>query len=208
MAAHDEKISQNRRKLFKALSAAPVVTTFSSGSALANASAHQCLANPPVASTPQYLEPLPAECSDSNPGANCMAYVERFYWDNDGLSGTHLQYWNNTVTDGRIVVLTDETTATLFTVNPDGSDPDPINTSWNYSVSGSNLIVPGQGGGATPVSLPGKTGYFLLEVVPNADLTGIQEAYAYPQATQDPLAQSCGTSLGVTATNGVHWVDG
>ena len=35
MAAHDEKISQNRRRLFKALSAAPVVATLSPGEALA-----------------------------------------------------------------------------------------------------------------------------------------------------------------------------
>ena len=33
MAAHDEKISQNRRKLFKALSAAPVVATLAPGQA-------------------------------------------------------------------------------------------------------------------------------------------------------------------------------
>ena len=43
MAAQDDKISSNRRKLFKALSAAPVVLTLRPGSALANASAHQCV---------------------------------------------------------------------------------------------------------------------------------------------------------------------
>ena len=42
MAAHDEKISSNRRKLFKALSAAPVVYTLDSGATGANASAFQC----------------------------------------------------------------------------------------------------------------------------------------------------------------------
>ena len=43
MAARDEKISNNRRRLFKALSAAPVVATLKPGSALATSSAYQCL---------------------------------------------------------------------------------------------------------------------------------------------------------------------
>jgi hypothetical protein len=43
MAAHDdEKVSDNRRRLFKALSAAPVVMTLRPGEALANNSAFQC----------------------------------------------------------------------------------------------------------------------------------------------------------------------
>jgi len=42
MAAHEEKISGKRRKLFKALSAAPAVVTLSPGSALATDSAFQC----------------------------------------------------------------------------------------------------------------------------------------------------------------------
>ena len=44
MAAHDEKISTNRRRLFKALSSVPVVMTLRPGSALATSSAYQCLA--------------------------------------------------------------------------------------------------------------------------------------------------------------------
>lgn len=43
MAAHDEKISQNRRRLFKALSTAPVIMTLRPGEAFATASAVQCL---------------------------------------------------------------------------------------------------------------------------------------------------------------------
>ena len=42
MAAQEEKISGKRRKLFKALSAAPAVVTLSPGSALATDSAFQC----------------------------------------------------------------------------------------------------------------------------------------------------------------------
>jgi hypothetical protein len=44
MADHDDdKVSDNRRRLFKALSAAPVVMTLRPGEALANTSAFQCL---------------------------------------------------------------------------------------------------------------------------------------------------------------------
>lgn len=42
MSAPDDKISSNRRRLFKALSTAPVVMTLKPGAALANASAYQC----------------------------------------------------------------------------------------------------------------------------------------------------------------------
>ncbi len=43
MAAQDDKISENRRRLFKALSAAPVVATLRPGT-LAAGSAYQCAA--------------------------------------------------------------------------------------------------------------------------------------------------------------------
>jgi hypothetical protein len=44
MSAREENVSQNRRRLFKALSSAPVVATLSPGSALATHSAYQCAA--------------------------------------------------------------------------------------------------------------------------------------------------------------------
>lgn len=44
MAAEDDRISRNRRRLFKALSAVPVVSTLRPGSALAQNSSLQCLA--------------------------------------------------------------------------------------------------------------------------------------------------------------------
>jgi hypothetical protein len=45
MSSKDDQISSNRRRLFKALSAAPVVATLRPGEALANTSAFQCIAN-------------------------------------------------------------------------------------------------------------------------------------------------------------------
>jgi hypothetical protein len=43
MASQDDQISDKRRRLFKALSAAPVVATLRPGEALANASLRQCI---------------------------------------------------------------------------------------------------------------------------------------------------------------------
>jgi len=80
MAAHDDKISDNRRRLFKALSAAPVVMTLRPGSALANASAYQCAANIPDPTTLSYGTETVPVCE----GEGCYAYQPRPYWDVSG----------------------------------------------------------------------------------------------------------------------------
>jgi len=62
MAAHDEKISTNRRRLFKALSSVPVVMTLRPGSALANSSLYQCaekIADPNTDPTLLTYGPIP-----------------------------------------------------------------------------------------------------------------------------------------------------
>jgi len=75
MTAHDEKISKNRRRLFKALSTAPVVATLQPGSALAG-STMQCLANP---TDPLNLSDVSA-CMVRDP--DCWAYEPggKQYW--------------------------------------------------------------------------------------------------------------------------------
>lgn len=80
MAANEKQISQNRRRLFKALSAAPVVATLTPGSALANQSAFQCLSKiiPPV-----NFHPTDPGC---NTGETCYVYQPVEYWDTS--SGT------------------------------------------------------------------------------------------------------------------------
>ena len=76
MAAHDDKISNNRRKLFKALSAAPVVMTLRPGAALANVSAYQCLAKDTK------LDFIPASSAEVCTGENeCFAYQLLTYWE-------------------------------------------------------------------------------------------------------------------------------
>jgi hypothetical protein len=79
MAAHDEKISSNRRRLFKALSATPVVLTLRPGSALANSSIVQCLADgfASDAGTQDFV-PSGASCSQ---GDDCFAYAPLTYWE-------------------------------------------------------------------------------------------------------------------------------
>ena len=87
MAAHDEKISANRRKLFKALSATPVVLTLRPGSALANSSIVQCLADgfASDAGTDDFI----AAGSTCGQNDDCFAYKELSYWqvpDQDPIS--------------------------------------------------------------------------------------------------------------------------
>ena len=87
MAAHDEKISANRRRLFKALSATPVVLTLRPGSALANSSIVQCLADgfASDAGTDDFI-PTGGTCSQND---DCFAYEELNYWqvpDQDPIS--------------------------------------------------------------------------------------------------------------------------
>ena len=76
MAAHDDQISNNRRRLFKALSTAPVVMTLRPGTAAAS-SAYQCVAKLP---SPQQLW-KPSTVSDCGDGIDCYVYQERRYWD-------------------------------------------------------------------------------------------------------------------------------
>jgi len=87
MAAHNEKISANRRKLFKALSATPVVLTLRPGSALANTSIVQCLADgfASDAGTDDFIA-AGSTCSQND---DCFAYKELNYWrvpDQDPIS--------------------------------------------------------------------------------------------------------------------------
>ncbi len=217
MSADDEnKISENRRRLFKALSTAPVVMTLRPGQVLANASAFQCLDTPPpFPTTPVYLQPgLPSDCIETDGG--CLAYVERFYWDKSMLSGAPESYWDEVVGSNSILVQTDpdNNPNLLYAVDKgsfQGSISNVLDPSVGFTLDTSTnvLSVPNNATSENPpAQVNGLTGYFLLGVKPAPDLMMIDQAFAYPQATQDPLARSCGTSLGVEATNSLHWVQG
>jgi hypothetical protein len=81
MSANDEKISANRRRLFKALSAAPVVLTLRPGSALANTSIVQCLEDGFAAEigSEDFL-PTGSLCRQGDTN-NCFAYKQLYYWE-------------------------------------------------------------------------------------------------------------------------------
>ncbi len=81
MEARNDKISDKRRRLFKALSVAPVVATLRPGSALATASAYQCLTKGHDIS--DWHEYTWAQINDpcSVDGEACYAYEYRNYID-------------------------------------------------------------------------------------------------------------------------------
>lgn len=79
MAAHDDKISTNRRRLFKALSSVPVVMTLRPGSALANTSAYQCLADGKISNWHKYDWPHINMPCPNDGGTACYAYEYRNY---------------------------------------------------------------------------------------------------------------------------------
>ena len=85
MAAHDDKISTNRRRLFKALSAVPVVATLRPGIAAAT-SAYQCVLKD-LQDSPAlpYIAPCPpGGCPDEQSG---FAYRRRYYFErSDGTA--------------------------------------------------------------------------------------------------------------------------
>jgi len=81
MAAQDDKISDNRRRLFKALSAAPVVMTLRPGTAAAS-SAYQCVQNTRAENYDPFSGALGPFPGNSDPINNfVIENVPRLYWD-------------------------------------------------------------------------------------------------------------------------------
>jgi hypothetical protein len=86
MAAQDQKISPKRRRLFKALSTAPVVMTLQSGSAMATASAINCIDK-------QQLTPLNTLVKEAEAGPDTGYVYERhsgYEYTSDGTCSTYL----------------------------------------------------------------------------------------------------------------------
>ena len=75
MAVHNDKISKKRRDLFKALSAVPVVSTLTPGSALAAQSSMQCAAK----LREEFPDP-PLGPVDAGSVTNPFIYAELRYW--------------------------------------------------------------------------------------------------------------------------------
>jgi hypothetical protein len=155
MSAPDDKISSNRRRLFKALSTAPVVMTLKPGAALANASSMQCLLKESGEVTQKFHLKETAQCisTGSTEGAGCFAYLKQRYWDVS--ANTQLPAFN-----GKIIVDTDVvgTTPNLWVMNKaDGADA--VQLTVDYTLTGNVLTLTGTDG--APVTTEAHIGLFL-----------------------------------------------
>ena len=91
MAAHDDKISTNRRRLFKALSSVPVVMTLRPGSALANSSAYQCVRKAREEHSGYHWK----DKTMSGHFSSCDSH-DMCKDDTDGMLFKRLNYWHTT----------------------------------------------------------------------------------------------------------------
>ena len=207
MAAHDDKISNNRRRLFKALSAAPVVVTLRPGEALASTSnVFQCAAKD--MGTPKdfyYLETETtlARCNQKDPG--CYVYEERDYWGPfAGLDGD--------CADANRWIVVDVGGTTLYAVVTPGNDFNPRQfpfDGWTASVTGQVLRVSRTTGSTTVQCIQDnkpKTGLFLVVGKPQFDNNDLPNDWVplgvypqfIPQTGNENLAGTCLDSFGDT----------
>lgn len=204
MAAHEDKISKNRRKLFKALSTAPVVVTLSPGSALATQSAYQCLT--------KAVDPMPPvgyEFHLTDPGCTndlCYVYQEKPYWTVSLGTKPIDPAWPQEVKDlvdativetqpGKFITLTGDNVSGLVT--KDASDDLLIGP-----VTDPYIVVAG-----------GNTGLFLLVIEPLGetenppiDFVGVYPEFQ-PTGNLQGITGTCLTSImpgssGFTVANG------
>ena len=155
MAARDDKISNNRRRLFKALSAAPVVATLQPGQALANASNLQCLDNTSKPITKLWYR------TKGHKESSGPAYKMQYYYDPtaaDGGGTADSSYTCPTLLQGPIVEIDNK----YF--NLDGDNVTSYITPSLHVSNAINLLD-----GARNVCHSGvmrKEGLFLVVVVP------------------------------------------
>jgi len=184
MAAHDDKISDNRRRLFKALSAAPVVMTLRPGSALANTSAYQCLATD---TTTDFIpEPSATTCTGEE---GCFAYQLLTYWEVPTSSSCSL--------GGQTIV---EVSSRFYTL----SGLDVTTSVWKDGVN-LDIVIGGGCNASAYQDIPPKQGYFLVLVEPvdagGASVSGTSgEAVNIVPAGVYPKTQHAGNFQGITQT--------
>jgi hypothetical protein len=126
MSSKDDQISSNRRRLFKALSAAPVVATLRPGEALANTSAYQCAENIVNGNTPL-----------TEMGPNTVT---------DGFWAMSFPYYPKTNTDGFFVKITGSfNDSGVWLEASDGGawydESGPLPVGWTATVGGELLTV-------------------------------------------------------------------
>lgn len=195
MAAHEEKISGKRRKLFKALSAAPAVVTLSPGSALATDSAFQCA--------------LKIADSTTDPNLTQAGPVVT-----DGFVNTTLTYW--AIADGVEVIDPDteepfscpidasiefivEVIAGATTDFYDNANPG-VPTSLNVarSATDSNVLEITNSSDDVCLTIVGKPGDFAVLGAISSDGESFEALGVYPQrdpAVDNGITATCMTSL-------------
>lgn len=182
MASDNQPISDKRRRLFKALSAAPVVATLRPGEALARMSSYQCAAQDMghpdrlfylANSTPA---PAVAESYCSAPGtAGCYWYDKRYYWELDDskcddLAGHILV----DVATSDVGTVGDSAPSTrYYLVNTSTSVGLALPTSYQVSVDGQNRLT---------LKRPSGTGTAMTKCANNATRqTGLFLVLGYPK---------------------------
>jgi hypothetical protein len=196
MAAPDNESRQNRRRVLKAISTAPVVATLHSGSAFATASAYQCIDN----DDPVIRAFLPSE----DPGSTNAKYVYELHdwWEVTSVPDPTCD--SRIVVGTRIVGIGNNGTVQYVTFDGD------VITSDVVLLQNDTLQI----GGTTPGKLPcGSTGprqangKFLLFVEPvkHADNGGLipanpSEATGIEIQGIYPVKQSDGVNQGITGT--------
>jgi hypothetical protein len=219
MATQDNQISDKRRRLFKALSAAPAVATLGSGEALANSSSVQCvLYDMPLPSIKYYKDkddpslpsPLCTSLSESSPGNGCHAFLERNVWDPDitvsgGGGGNPALFWV-----GKFVVLT-TTPGTFYWIDEDDGSSGLATVGLVTDPPADGITFDG-----TSVSFYDRNGNLIKTVAKTS--TGLFVAIGGPDSTTNPttwiaqtvwpeqptlannvLGGSCMTSFGSTS---------
>ena len=180
MAAHDDKISTNRRRLFKALSAAPVVMTLRPGSAAAT-SAYQCLAKIRLDDVQPTLAP-----TDLGPVSAPVAPFKYAgplpYWVIDPSEAPE----GCLLPDTTFIVLRDSTY-----YDDSGEEIVPL----PFSLDGTSLVFPAVG--ERCYTAIRQEGYFVIVGLANADDTYFEERGSYPVYTGgDPgITGTCRASL-------------
>lgn len=203
MAAHDDKISTNRRRLFKALSAAPVVMTLRPGSALANASAYQCLVNEAGSPADFHLnpgdDPNLLSCDSGEP---CYAYQEKPYWvvsEGTAAVTSDPATWPDAVKALLGATIVETQTDTFIALNGDIVDGGLL----VFYEGGAKLRI--VFGGITYIeNIPTQNGLFLVLVEPLDGGTAIDIAGVYPEKMQggdlQGIAGTCLASVHPGAT--------
>ena len=192
MAAHDDKISDNRRRLFKALSAAPVVATLRPGSAVASSSAFQCLNTTSPALPDNGFHETDPGCSSSDP--TCFAYRAWPFYDLGDGSATYRDRDGTVSTDpnppGDCSDLATKKITEMGSPSVwyDVETGDPLSSADAARIvkdgtTVSVLYTPDPVSGATPpciVGIPAQSGRALMigeELVDNSDPTNVTRSF-------------------------------